>query len=568
MSFGVQQLAAEIDAASGYIQGQEAMGLPGLNIDDMKSAMARSLISKVHVTAGISIVSAHCLNTSIGRSCFSIADKTLLAASISERISTLAARDGPDDNATQLLTTPEQYPQQSLWDVLGSDSPLEVKVQSVVNFFFHKLHLRNPKELTQRMIIALIISMHWPDAQPSAVVRRDVVDKVKSYFTQLQLSTPRSSAVTHLREYPPTAAGLPVELAQIYTAEDPAIVHIPPRMAYEAQTAPMRKNNKQLLPQQGDAIVPHGGGMQQQIVVGVVAALQQAGVIRAPPQSRHDGDVDGLRIFDNARRSGRTSRPDAAPARLESQSSDGSFGGPLVYQQQPALTLGFGDDLPPNTPPAKPMHGVPPPSAARPSPFNVIGTVGSHAPTTAAGGGTLGTASVIAPLGDDPMNVGAPTAPPAAAADAGAGVVDGCVPPLVGGNSAALYAAAVGSALADRSGGTKKKPAAAAAKAAPTKASLKKVKTEPKTKTKGPSVAEAIAESNAHRNRKPPPPPAGANVYYQGCKIQRSEAKQAWRCFVPATNVVDFQVRWEGDKVKSYSAALKRIAAAVREKGL
>ena len=127
MSFTPDRLAAEIASSSAYAADQERLALDGLDIPSMKASMARSLISTIHMTSGLTYATAQPVNAAIDASPFAPADKTSLATAVSDRIATLLTR-GECHNSTQKLTTPETYCWQSIIDILNSNVALEVKL--------------------------------------------------------------------------------------------------------------------------------------------------------------------------------------------------------------------------------------------------------------------------------------------------------------------------------------------------------------------------------------------------------------------------------------------------------
>ena len=80
-------------------------------------------------------------------------------------------------------------------------------------------------------------------------------------------------------------------------------------------------------------------------------------------------------------------------------------------------------------------------------------------------------------------------------------------------------------------------------------------------------MAKAFAAAGAKRPaaasaKRPAPPVAGSSAFYNGCKFQRSDGKQAWRVFIPSTNHVDRTVSWRmhGGEAPAWRAALALAA--------
>jgi hypothetical protein len=545
-TYGVQQLAAEIAGADQYINQQANLGLPGLDIPDMQASMARSLLAQIHQTHGLTFTTSNAVITAIGGSVFDAAQKTALVQAVGDRINALNAHQ-QHDGSTQTLRNPEHFLPQSLLDVLDGTSAVEVKIDRAVAFYWDVLHVYNPSELCQRALIAIIVCAHWPDAQPSAPLRRDVVDKVKRCFEHRRSGGQRAVAHTHLREYPPSPDMLPDSIRGCYT--DPPVSRIPPRYSNEKHTAPMRGNNKQLrqpAAAAGTQIVPAiaGGQLQtQQLVAAVMSA------VRAAQNEGTDPDgLAGLQVFPNRRRRGVA--PPAAP--------------PLLHEDAADAAASAGADAACGGPPIEPSFE--PAHANHVGPAQAVPALGAH------GGNWVRPPGLLA-LAAPPPSATLPRAPSSAHLAAGAshdptaahtGKHDDATAPPASTTSVADYAKAVGSALGGRAASASAKRGKSAAKVPVVKKPaahgvVVKAEMKPGGAKPATSSAAAIAASVASPTAKPKQPASGTNAFYRGCKLQKSDAKQGWRLFIPATNVVDVLVKFDGNAGKAFATALKKI---------
>ena len=250
------EIAKQIEGCSAFFASQQAL----LGVDKAQTcagAMCSSIAKQIGALGGLVVHDASVISSAIANSGFSATHKAELAHVVAEGASKAIFPELKARKQCQTWAAVETYLTKDDWTTLQGTGSGYTKVAVVVDRLY-KAGLSCPSEATVKHMVALVASVHCPDAAASEL--HDMVLQVKNIVK----GQPGLAVVLqHLKTFPATPADLPeASYKHAYSDANPCNCSLP-RFQEVLSRVPLRITNKAI-----------GGASGSADALGIVASQQ------------------------------------------------------------------------------------------------------------------------------------------------------------------------------------------------------------------------------------------------------------------------------------------------------